>query len=264
MSAAASCERIERYEARYVEDYAYESWLVAGRRQATLESLRGSGARTVVEVGCGSDPLVLEAIGCMPHLERWVIVEPSALFLEIAARIADVVPEARVVRGFFESSKGDVIAALGQDHADAIVIDGLLHELDDPDGLVRAARSLLAPRGLLHASVPNAFSMHRRLGRAMGLIDDVHRLSARNRHFEQRRVFDLEAFVALFARCGFAIEKTGGHTMMPFASAQMSAIEAQLGDEVFQGLTRLGEELPELAAEIYVDARRTTEGSIAP
>ena len=247
--------RIERYEQAYQDDYGYEAWLVRARRGATLAAMEAAKPRRVVEIGCGTEPLFGEAGHQADAVERWVTVEPADTFRRAAEALAAREPRLRVIGDFFERALDEVRDALGGD-ADFVVLDGLLHELPDPAAMLRAAHAILGPGGVLHVSVPNAFSLHRRLAHAMGLIEDVHALSARNVALEQARVYDPESLRAALEAAGFDGVDVGGHTIKPFTNAQMEAVEAALGPGVLDGLASLGESLPALAAEITADARR--------
>jgi SAM-dependent methyltransferase len=247
-----SAARLQHYAARYDDDYGYESRLVDARRAVTLERLRALRPERVVEVGCGRDPLLPYA-RARGVLARWVIVEPTDAFARVAARALD--DRSALVRGCLQDTVLRVIDALGG-AADLVVMDSLLHELPDPAEILDAARRCLGPHGWIHVNVPNANSLHRRLARAMGLIDDVKAMSARNVALSQSRVYDLDALLAALRDAGFAPVATGGHTVKPFTHAQMERVTEALGPAVLEGLAALGHELPELAAEIHADARR--------
>jgi hypothetical protein len=90
----------------------------------------------------------------------------------------------------------------------------------------------------------------------MGLVESPFALSARNVALEQARVYDLAALEAAVTAAGFVVTGRGGHTVKPFTHAQMEAVEAALGAAVLDGLAALGAEMPELAAEIHLDAQR--------
>ncbi|MFO0630654.1 MAG: methyltransferase domain-containing protein [Polyangiales bacterium] len=244
--------RLQHYADRYDDDYGYESRLVAARREVTLARLRSVGPARVVEGGCDRDPLrpYARARGA---LARWVIVEPTEAFARAASRALD--DRSALVRGCLQDVVLRVIDALGG-AADLVVMDSLLHELPDPDVILDAARRCLAPGGSIHVNVPNANSLHRRLAKAMGLIDDVRAMSARNVALAQSRVYDLDALLDTLRAAGFAPIAAGGHTVKPFTHAQMERVAEALGPGVFEGLAALGHEMPELAAEIHVDARR--------
>lgn len=243
--------RIVRYEQAYDDEHhAYEARLVEARSAVARHWLERVRPSRVVEVGGGLSPLFTQVD--LPALSRWVLVEPSERFCDVARTQAG--EPHRVVQGFFEASEDAVRAALGGP-ADAVVIDGLLHELPAPQDLLVTARRLLSPSGELHVSVPNADSFHRRLARAMGLITDLRAVSARGERLAQSRVYDLPALREEVESVGFAVTEHGGHTLKPFTHGQMEQLEATLGSAVLDGLTKLGDELPELSAEIYLHAR---------
>ena len=57
----------------------------------------------------------------------------------------------------------------------------------EPVQLLRWVRTWLQPTGRLHVVVPNADSLHRRVGVAMGALGRVDELSERDRRFGQLR-----------------------------------------------------------------------------
>lgn len=268
--------RIERYSRAYAGDYGYESWLVRGRRAATMRTLMESRPRRVVEVGCALDPLAAHALGLSSapasmlraeaHAsaapdrwvpERWVIVEPAGRFAAAARDIAAEDPRVGVVEAFVEQAVSEVERALGA-KADLVILDGLLHEVHEPASVLRAARALMAEAGLVHVSVPNARSLHRRVGQAMGILEDPHELSARNKTLEQERVYDLDALELAIRKADLEPVERGGHTIKPFTNAQMAEVEPILGAQVLEGLLALGAALPDLSAEVWVRAKRAS------
>ena len=97
MSAEA---RIERYEQAYQDDYGYEAWLVRARRGATLAAMKG--ARRVVEIGCGTEPLFGEAGDQADAVERWVTVEPAEAFRREAEALGIAYLPLFAIPTFFE------------------------------------------------------------------------------------------------------------------------------------------------------------------
>ncbi|MEQ8891733.1 MAG: class I SAM-dependent methyltransferase [Sandaracinaceae bacterium] len=244
--------RLARYQEDYARDYGYEARLVEARGDFTARWLAAVAPARVVEVGCGSS-LLFDRVA--PELvERWVVAEPAARFAEVARARSAEAPQLRVVQDYFERAEAEIAAAL-EGPADVVIIDSLLHEIPDAQSMLGAARRLLAPAGRLYVSVPNAYSLHRRLARAMGLIEDEHAMSQRNVALAQARVYDAASLREEVCGAGFEVLRAGGHTLKPFTNAQMEGVEELLGDAVLRGLASLGEELPELAAEIFVEAR---------
>ncbi len=239
---------ITSYTAEYLDDFGFEAVMVRYRRQLVLERLAHYRPQTIVELGCGAD---LQAKGYWDaggSWADWLIVEPSQIFADYAR--ASPVPRLRVIQGFFEDVADQV-----SDAVDLMVCSGLLHEVPDSDRLIDAMRRQMGPKTVLHVNVPNAQSIHRQLALAMNLIDDVKAMSPRNVSLQQPRVYDLPDLIAQLERNGLSITATGGHFVKPFTHQQMDSLASELGRKVMDGLYELGKRLPNLASEIFVEAR---------
>jgi len=247
-------EQITAYADAYVEDYGFEAAMVQARQRMVIEIIARERPRVVLEVGCGADMLHEKATAAGVAFEQWLTVEPAAYFYECARDYAATVQKMTVIRGFFEDTV-DAIRGQVADGPDMILLSGNLHEVLDPKVLLTAARSLLGPRGLLHVSVPSALSLHRRLAVEMGLIAAVDSTSERQKALNQRIVYDPTSLRALVTRAGFEVAELGGYLIKPFTHAQMEAIGNIVSVEMLDGLWKLGREFPELASEIYVNAR---------
>ena len=250
--------RIAAYARAYGEDYGFERIMVAARRRPIIDWLLRHRPDTVVEVGCGSDLLVEAAHTAGVPFSSWVIVEPSEEFVRIATeRTADdpqLQSRVHVVPDFMENAVAR-IGDLCPGKVDAVVCSSVLHEVPEPLDMLRAIREVLHPvGGRLHVNVPNALSLHRRLARAMGLIPDEWAMSDRNIELAQFGVLDAEALRRLVQAEGFEVESTGGIMLKPFTHAQMEALPFGT-PALLDGLDLLGSELPELAAEVYVEVQ---------
>lgn len=244
-------ERIASYAGAYLGDYGFEAVMVEARQRLLVEFLQRRKPSRVLEAGCGAELLSEKAAVAGVPFACWTIVEPAPEFADIAERFAARDARIEVKRGFFEDVRR---ASHGSPPYDCVVISGLLGELADPGAVLRAARDAAGASGVVHVNVPNAYSLHRRLARAMGLIDDEHAMSDRNRLLQQHRVYDADTLRRDVEAAGLRIEETGGYFLKPFTHAQMERVTALLGADILPGLWRLGRELPELASEIYVNA----------
>jgi 2-polyprenyl-3-methyl-5-hydroxy-6-metoxy-1,4-benzoquinol methylase len=245
-------ERIALYERTYPGDYGFEAVMVRARQRLVLEVLRKARPGIVVEVGCGIDLLGARVHETGLAVEQWIIVEPAARFHELACSLKMGKTRVDAVRGFLEDST-DAIRRLCLRPPDVVLCSGFLNEVEEPVAVLRAAGSLLGDSGMVHVNVPNAFSLHRRLAKAMGIIESESELTQRNRQLAQYRVFDFASLGAAAASAGFRVVEQGGYFIKPFTHAQMEAMESVLSGEVLDGLWQLGRTLPELAAEIYVN-----------
>jgi SAM-dependent methyltransferase len=245
--------RIESYAEAYLGDYGFEGVMVDARQRLALELLAARRPARVLEAGCGADLLCERAAAQNLPFAQWTAVEPSAAFADIAARFAAREPRFALRRGFLEDEAPALAGASGP--FDFVLVAGLLGEIADPLALLRAAKDSCAAGGLVHVNVPNAYSLHRRLARAMGLIADEHEMSDRNRLLQQHRVYDPARLRADVESAGLEVIETGGYLLKPFTHAQMEEVTRLLGRDILAGLWQMGRELPDWASEIYVNAR---------
>ena len=234
---------------RQYRDLPFEGLQLGHRRRHVLARIAAHRPTGVLEVGCGDAPLFPD----LPGL-RCAVVEPAASFAEGARRLAEGNPAVAVLERPIE----DVAPGELGEPFDVVVLSGVLHEVTDPQAVLTAIAGLLAPAGVLHVNVPNAGSLHRRLAVAMGLIPDLGTTSQIQRAMQQRGIYDRTTLDEELVRAGFGVVARGGILVKPFTHAQMQHLvdDGFLTDPMLDGLDRLAEELPELASEIWADARR--------
>ncbi|HXG95084.1 MAG TPA: methyltransferase domain-containing protein [Blastocatellia bacterium] len=208
-------------------------------RMKKLDEL-GCKGDLALELGCGEGLLtrylatafnLVEAVdGAIEYIERAKILVPKS-----------VVFHHSLIEEFEPSQQFDFIIA-----------GGLLEHLADPRSVLSRAKQWLTTKGKIIVFVPNALSLNRRLGRAMGLIRDCHELTEMDLKIGHRRMYDAASLRAEIEGAGLAIEKLGGMFLKPLANAQMMSWDKAILD----GLYNLSDELPELCTEIYAVCRR--------
>ncbi len=119
--------------------------------------------------------------------------------------------------------------------------------------LARYAR-MLAPGGTAIVVVPNARSLHRLIGHAAGLLDDVYRLSEHDLQLGHKHYFDLNSLTALVTSAGLTIRAIEGVMVKPVTTAQIAALK--FPPSVIDALFQVGVGLPAIANAIYVEATR--------
>lgn len=129
-----------------------------------------------------------------------------------------------------------------------IVMEHILEHVDRPVDLLRRARTWLAPRGRLLAGVPNGHSIHRLAAVKMGLLSEPCALNARDRTLGHRRVYTPEGFKADLEAAGLRVVTRGGVFFKPLSNQQ---IESHWTEEMIRGFYELGNDFPDLAAELY-------------
>lgn len=102
-----------------------------------------------------------------------------------------------------------------------IVMNNVLEHVEDPQVVLKAVRSWLAPGGAACIAVPNVFSLHRQIGVIMGLLAEEHQLNDTDRRNGHRRVYDTGSFRHEFEAAGLHIEASGGYWLKMISDRQM-------------------------------------------
>jgi 2-polyprenyl-3-methyl-5-hydroxy-6-metoxy-1,4-benzoquinol methylase len=213
--------------------------LVSYRAKTIIELCKG---QKVLELGCGDGAITEELV---KHFSEVVAVDGSKTRIERARkRLASIKDkEGRVAFhiSLFEDLKLE-------DSFDTIICAAILEHVDDPIQILVKAKSWLKEDGHIIIVVPNARSLHRRIGKTMGLISDVHELSERDFAVGHKRYYDVDMLSEDIVKSGLEIESIGGILLKPLSNAQMEQLSAEITNAFYQ----LGRELPpDYCAEIW-------------
>lgn len=178
---------------------------------------------------------------------RLTAFEPaSTYFKALGLRIAKMNSQHRI-----SLTATLVEEARGFEPADCAVSTCVLEHVPDPVAFLQAIRGLLKPTGLLLLTVPNAESLHRRLGIHMGLLHKVTELQAHDAAFGHLRYYTFETLAEDIAAAGFELIAQTGVMLKPLPNAAMENLDTKYIDALFgQGIA-----LPRYCAEIFVAAR---------
>ena len=243
---------IKDYTDKYVDE-PFETIMVEIRKRTVIEQCNKYKHDNILEIGCGMNPFFCD----FKDYKRMVIAEPGDFFADNAEVIAKRKGlDVDILRGFLENETGK-INSLGID-LDFIILSSVLHELDEPEKMLGAIKSICAKDTVVHINVPNANSLHRLIAIEMGLINDVHEQSAQMQKMQRRRTYDMELLKEEVERAGFMILDKGSYFIKPFTHAQMQKCidEGIIDENVINGLERLIKYLPEYGAGIYVNIRK--------
>lgn len=264
MDKTACCKE-KRDIQKYGADYnvpGFEVYQVQYRRKKVLEIIQRFSSGSILEIGCGMEPLFC-------HLDEaeydlFTTIEPCDVFYCKALQLAKMNPKVTCIHGFFDAES----ARHFQDEKkqfDMIICSGLLHELGDPDGMLKCIAQVCTEETVVHINVPNARSFHRIWAKYAGLIRDEHQMSERNVTLQQATVFDLSSLKELVMANGFEILDSGSFFMKPFSHAQMYQLvtSGMLNRELLDGLDKMTEVFPEFGSEIYVNCKLPGAGEKA-
>lgn len=191
----------------------------------------------VLEMGCATGELTSLLA---PAAREYHVVEGSGRYAEItAARV----PAATVNHALWETWEPD------EPFTDVVCVCALEH-VEDPIAVARRAASWLAPGGRFHVVVPNADSLHRHVGVAMGMLPELTALSDSDHRIGHRRVYDIATLERDLRIAGFERRHWQGIFLKVLSNAQMLGWDWSL----VRALHEVGQRFPAHCAELYVVA----------
>ena len=150
----------------------------------------------------------------------------------------------KMIHGLFEEFDS-------KESFDVILMGGMLKHLDDPAALLKRSKKWLVSNGLLIATTPNAKSLHRRVGVAMGMLKNLSDLSETDKKVGNLRHYDIESFRTLLHKGGYEIEEIGTVILKPVSSDKM----LDWPDELLNALDEVAREIPDYGWYIYALCR---------
>lgn len=242
---------IDAYERVYAADENdFEVYQAMYRKKRVLESLKKVPDQgVIVEIGCGMDSI----FNYYDKYSQFICVEPAARFYE--ALVDQRKDDSRIIliNDFFEN----VISQIDK-KVDCIICSALLHEIEKPYQFLKLIKEAADEDTLIHINVPNARSFHRLLAEKCGIIGNIHDMSSNNILLQQRAVFDLDKLQELISSVGdVEILEQGSYFPKPFTHKQMKACldKGIIEKKILDGLYNMGEYMPELGSEIFIDFR---------
>jgi len=200
--------------------------------------LRGGRA---LELGC-SDGFMTEMIA--GHVDHLDVVDGSELFLAEAGKrdLSNV----SFIHSLFEEFEADT-------KYDYVIASYILEHVFDPVAVMKMARSVLKPDGLLLLLVPNARALSRQLAVHMGLLNGLKELTPNDHNHGHRRVYDRVDFDRDIAAAGFENVSQGGVMLKILADFQMDKLidDGTLQEAQLDGLYKLGLEYPDLCGSLF-------------
>lgn len=239
---------INKYSNNYsVQDF--ELYQVEYRRKMIMEQIDKYHPHRILEIGCGKEPLFQYV-----KEKEWVIVEPAEIFCQIAEKKIGNHDHVHIFQGLFD----EYVHQLERESFDMIICSSLLHEVEEPERLLKDIFKVCREETVVHINVPNANSFHRILAKHMGVIADEHDKSHRNIALQQNTIFDMDKLLEMVLKCRYEVLDKGSYFIKPFTHKQMyDLIEKEILDKkVLDGLYNMVSELPMMGSEIFINCRK--------
>jgi trans-aconitate methyltransferase len=222
----------------FSSETGFNARLIDFRFDAMLPFLEGRSS--CVELG-SSDGRMTERLATIFPDDLTAVDGTAAYVEEVARRL----PQVTAVHSLFEEYTP------GRQFGSA-VLGHVLEHVADPVEILRVTRELLEPGGIAIVTVPNANSIHRHVGVAMGMLGAVTDLNDDDRRIGHRRVYTSDLLVGDVEAAGLRVEHAGGVYLKPLSNAQIESWP----EELIQAFYEVGKQWPDMCAELMVVAAR--------
>lgn len=229
-------QRLEGIAQYFSMEDGFNGYMNKYRVSKILELCQGE---TVLDIG-SADAFMAEALA--PFFRRIVAVDGSSELIERAKERI----RAKGTRNI------ELVNALAEDFAtnekfDLILLSFILEHVADPSAVVRRAAEFLAPAGSMFVMVPNAQSLHRRVGVALGMLSRLDDFSEEDKRQGHRRVYSEEMLRNDLVAGGMEILEMGTFFIKPLSNPQMEKLDTRIADALFE----VSRDLPGLGSMIF-------------
>lgn len=207
-----------------------------------LKRLEGTGVKSLLELGIGHG---FTSVLFNKFFERHVIVEGSSVVIDMFRKKNSGV-SAEIVEEFFENFSTS-------EKFDVIVMGFVLEHVDDPGLILDRFKGFLAPCGRMFVAVPNAKSLNRRLGLALGMIDDIYDLNENDLALGHRRQFCRDTLKQLLSNHGLDVVWEEGIYLKPLPLGVLQQLPRF--EDNLQAMLEVGVEFPDLCVGLLMEVR---------
>jgi len=216
-------------------DEGFNGRLVRYRAMKIRELYDGGGR--LLDLGAGEGSLTKLIAN---NFDEIMLTEASPVYIEKAKILLKDFPVTysnKLIEEFDTRKKFDLILA-----------SGILEHVKKPQEVLKKVGKWLKKEGHFIAIVPNATSLHRRVGFYMSLIHHYSELSEQDLRVGHRRYYDLNSLREEIKKAGLHVVRYGGILLKPLPNSQME----KLSDAFCDALYEIGGDYPELCAEVFV------------
>jgi ubiquinone/menaquinone biosynthesis C-methylase UbiE len=135
---------------------------------------------------------------------------------------------------------------------DVIIMGFVLEHVDDPVLILKRYKKFLKPKGKLYVAVPNGKSMNRRMGLALGLIDDIYSLNEHDLLMGHKRQYCLETLRKDLRTSGYSVSHEEGIYLKPLPLDTLKTLSNF--KENLKAMCEVGIDFPDLCVGILLEA----------
>ena len=177
-------------------------------------------------------------------VKEQIVIEGSKKIIDLFSFKS---PRTTFVESYFENyntaSKFEVILA-----------NNVLEHVNDPVKLMEEKfSSWIKKDGIIFITVPNAKSLHRLIGKEMGLLKSEYDLNNSDREGGHQRVYDINILRNHIEKAGFEMVDFGGYNIKMVSLMQMKDWSQELLDAIFEVSKKMP---PDICANIWATVRK--------
>jgi 2-polyprenyl-3-methyl-5-hydroxy-6-metoxy-1,4-benzoquinol methylase len=234
MDISEEKKRADKFSKGFYQQEKFNAFLSKYRIETILENC--SGRKTLLDIGCSFGKIAKELSS---NFEKITAVDGSDDLIK-QAREENSAPNINYKVSLLEELELE-------DKFDVVLMSFILEHVADPIKTLEKAASFLNSGGILFVMIPNAESLHRRVGKAMGEIKELDELTLKDINHGHRRVYSMEKFSKDVEDAGLKVKKMGTFFIKPFSNSQMEQFDEKICDALFE----VGKDLPGLGSMIY-------------
>lgn len=190
----------------------------------------------VVQMGLGDGYIAGEL--CKLYKE-YVVIEGS---METIKRYGNSSSGYKIINSLFEDFKTN-------EKFDCLIGSHVLEHVENTVDVLVKSRSWLKKGGIAFLSVPNAMSLHRRIGVKLGMLKTENELNEQDLRLGHRRVYKLLEFESDIKKSGYKINNIQGYVLKLLSNQQMKDWSKDLLDACYEISLILS---PELCTNIAI------------
>ncbi|WP_312300219.1 class I SAM-dependent methyltransferase [Stutzerimonas nitrititolerans] len=179
------------------------------------------------------------------HFQRHVVLEGSSVVIDLFRQNYPGL-NIELVEGYFEQFDS-------AEQFDVVMMGFILEHVDDPGLILRGFHGNLRPGGRLYVAVPNAKSLNRRLGLAMGKIGDIYELNANDHALGHQRQFCRDTLKELLQAEGYQVTWEEGIYLKPLPLGYMQTMPEF--EENLQAMCEVGVDFPDLCVGLLMEVQ---------
>jgi len=179
------------------------------------------------------------------HFKRHLVIEGASVVIDLFRNNYPGL-NIELFHSYFEDFSSS-------DRFDVIMMGFILEHVDDPALVVRKFKEFLNPGGRLYVAVPNAKSLNRRLGLAMGKINDIYELNSNDHALGHQRQFCRGTLKKMLHAEGYSVTWEEGIYLKPLPLGYMQLMPEL--EENLEAMCEVGVDFPDLCVGLLMEAR---------